>query len=245
MMRESSAIRRSPSESAAANGVVDGRGGRWSARYPLIDAWRGVAALMVVVNHVTGILVGGIAVMLFFVISGYCIAASVDSCGQKGLGFGAFMMRRVRRIYPPYLLSIAFWAATRMVKRMQTGENALSKFGWVDWLQNLTLTQWVTLALHPQPHPVTNRSLFVSVYWSLCYEEQFYLVMGLMLLLAGVVRASVLTMTLGLMGAGLIVNAIFPEITCGFFIEYWALFGVGVLVFHRLCRVERAGVRRA
>src|SRR5436305_8136800 len=89
----------------------------WAERFDMIDAWRGLAALAVVVHHVTGkIFIGGPAVILFFVISGYCITASAESCLRKGRGFSHFMWRRVRRIYPPYLLSIAFWAATRIIK---------------------------------------------------------------------------------------------------------------------------------
>jgi peptidoglycan/LPS O-acetylase OafA/YrhL len=183
--------------------------------------------------------------MLFFVISGYCIAASVDSCQRKGLGFGSFMMRRVRRIYPPYLLSIAFWAATRYIKKVQTGASELSHYTAIDWVQNATLTQWVSMLSHPLPSAAGNKPLFVAAYWSLCYEEQFYLVMGLMMLIAAATGLSVLKMAAVLMGAGLACNLLYPEIVSGLFVEYWALFSAGVLVFHRLCRVKSPGVRRA
>ncbi len=235
------------SDPAVSQVQVSGRNARglWPERYEFIDAWRGLAALAVVLHHVAQVNVGGPAVMLFFVISGYCIAASVDSCERKGLGFGRFMMRRVRRIYPPYLLSIVFWSATRYIKLKQTGVNDFAKFGPLEWVQNITLTQWLTLMANPVAYAATNKTLFVAVYWSLCYEEQFYLVMGLMMLLTVVLKMSVLTMTTGLLGVGLVVNAAFPEVSCGLFIEYWALFAIGVLVFHRLCRIRSEGGRRA
>ena len=99
-------------------------------RYETLDVWRGVACLMVVLHH-SGFyalqLVGGVGhvargvgsvdgrgvlpknmdlgVPLFFVISGYCIAASMDSHRRRGSSSWVFLGRRLRRIYPPY------WAA--------------------------------------------------------------------------------------------------------------------------------------
>jgi peptidoglycan/LPS O-acetylase OafA/YrhL len=218
--------------------------GLWSERYDLIDAWRGLAALAVVVHHVAFINIGGPAVMLFFVISGYCIAASVDSCQRRGLGFGKFMMRRVRRIYPPYLLSIAFWAATRYVKLKTGGGNDFAKFTALDWVQNLTLTQWLNLLTDPLSSAAMNKTLFVAAYWSLCYEEQFYLLMGLMMIAAAFAGLSVRAMAIGIMAIGLVWNVLVPERTYGLFIEYWAMFCFGLLVFHRLCRMDRPVHRR-
>jgi peptidoglycan/LPS O-acetylase OafA/YrhL len=66
--------------------------------------------LTVVLNHlgvVNGV-VGHMGVMVFFVISGYCIAAATESGCRNGLGFKGFMSRRVTRIYPPYLLAVVF-----------------------------------------------------------------------------------------------------------------------------------------
>lgn len=218
--------------------------GTWGDRFHLIDAWRGLAALAVVIHHVDGrLLIGGPAVMLFFVISGYCIAASTDSCQRRDLGFGTFMLRRVRRIYPPYLLSLAFWSATRVIKWYSTGQNDLAR-PFAQWIQNITLTQWLTILVHPAPAAPTNPTLFVAAYWSLCYEEQFYLLMGLFLLLSRGLRISIRSMVIALSVVGLAWNVAFPEMACGLFIEYWALFGFGVLVFYRLCRMTSRVHRR-
>src|ERR1700742_3376069 len=91
----------------------------WPARYELLDGVRGVAALTVVLHHIgvgQSVQIGHFAVMIFFVISGYCITASVESCRRSSGGFRQFMLKRVRRIYPPYILAIAFFALTRWVK---------------------------------------------------------------------------------------------------------------------------------
>ncbi len=218
--------------------------GLYADRYDLIDAWRGLAALGVCVHHVTGLTIGGPSVMLFFVISGYCIAASADACQRKGWGFKGFMWRRVRRIYPPYLLAIAFWIATRLVKwRLLHGANDLDR-PWTEWVQNITLTQWLSLLWHPISYAANNTTLFVASFWSLCYEEQFYLIMGLMVLLAGIVRMSVLWMSSLLLVIGLAWNVLFPSTSFGLFIEYWSLFGIGVVTFHRLCRIQSGSLRR-
>lgn len=221
----------------------------YSERFDMIDAFRGLAALAVVVHHVVGGInplfkLGHPAVMIFFVISGYCIASAADACERKGLTFAQFMWRRLRRIYPPYLLSLGFWAATRVLKWKLGGENDLAR-PWTDWLQNLTLTQWLTMLRTPVSYPASNHTPFVAVYWSLNYEEQFYLVFGLMMLITAAIGVRVRTMVAILIGASIAWIAIFPRISYGFFIEYWAMFGVGCLVFYRLCRLQATFWRRA
>src|SRR5580704_14100421 len=101
---------------------------QWEARYAMVDAWRGLAALGVVCYHLgfesgTDFDLGHACVMVFFVISGYCIAASTESCRRNQVGPGRYMWRRVRRIYPPYFFAICFFAATRLLKmRVGLGE---------------------------------------------------------------------------------------------------------------------------
>jgi peptidoglycan/LPS O-acetylase OafA/YrhL len=102
-------------------------------RYDSLDLWRGLACLLVVVFHTTyGDTVtyaskqsladhGGrtvewllaftgefwVGVPVFFVISGYCIAASADSSRRKPHAAGRFFVRRFRRIYPPLWVFLA------------------------------------------------------------------------------------------------------------------------------------------
>lgn len=216
--------------------------GLWPEQYDLIDAWRGLAALAVCIHHVAAVNIGGPAVIAFFVISGYCVSAAADACIRKGYGLGTFMKRRIRRIYPPYLLSLAFWAATRILKWLSGQGNDLDR-SMIDWLQNVTLTQWVSLVFNPMPSAAENKTLFVTAYWSLCYEEQFYLLIGLFMLLAGRFGGNVLSWTVAFLAIGLAWNTCFPTICYGVFIEYWAIFALGALVFYRLCRLRSAGSR--
>jgi peptidoglycan/LPS O-acetylase OafA/YrhL len=82
----------------------------------MLDAWRGLAALGVVLYHLglyhlgLGMTfdLGHASVMVFFVISGYCIAASAESCRRNNVGPGGYVWRRVRRIYPPYFFPFCF-----------------------------------------------------------------------------------------------------------------------------------------
>src|SRR5688500_7189677 len=103
-----------------------------STRLRSIDALRGIAALGVVVYHAVeqgkqalpnNLLeyplraiqfissFGYIGVFLFFVISGFCIhlqwARSRAAGHEPDIRFGPFWKRRLRRLYPPYLIALA------------------------------------------------------------------------------------------------------------------------------------------
>src|SRR5256885_2288291 len=119
-------------------------------RFDLIDAFRGLAALAVVIHHVIGghdprFQIGHPAVIVFFVISGYCIASAAD---------------------------LIMLGAAVAPTRVRSAVAAL---------------------------------IVASVAWI----------------------------------------AIFPTVCYGLFIEYWAMFGVGGLVFYRLCRLKTGVWRRA
>lgn len=215
----------------------------WPFRYELMDGLRGLAALAVVLFHL-GLMEGGhYAVMLFFVISGYCIAAATETCRRNGASFGSFMRRRLHRIYPPYFFAIVFFVLTRIGKAMIGAENELHR-PLLDWVQNLTMTQWLSLLVEPRAEAVQNPTLLVTAFWSLNYEEQFYLVMALALILAtrGVpIRTSVIAVAV----VGLAWNLVWPGgWVTGLFIEYWVDFALGVMLFHVLCVEASRTLRR-
>ena len=232
----------------------------YASHYGLVNAFRGCAALAVVFAHVkigssdnTGgthesshvlFPFGYQAVLVFFVISGYCIAASAQGCIQRGFAFHEFMWRRVKRIYPPYLLAIAFWACTRYIKYRVDGEWALDRSA-AEWLQNVTLTQWLSLIWDPINNPAANPRLFVAAFWSLCYEEQFYLVMAGLLALVARYPKAVLHGIIALAIISIAWGAAFPTRKFGFFIEYWAAFASGSLAYYRLCVLIDARSRHA
>ncbi|MEW5853934.1 MAG: acyltransferase [Myxococcota bacterium] len=220
---------------------------QYPRRYELIDAWRGVASLLVVINHqflgrsaLTDQM--WLGVQLFFVISGYCIAAAVDDGLQRGMSFPAFMARRVRRIWPPYVasgvvaLAVAFLVGTvrgGLARGLANLEGPV-----LEYVQNLTLTQWVSIpaslvgGAEPPAVAWANKTLWVQVYWSLNYEEQFYLLCGVSLLLAPLVGVG----RLFALGTGVVVifNLFTAGLITGTFVDYWLQFATGVLVFLRL-----------
>jgi peptidoglycan/LPS O-acetylase OafA/YrhL len=217
----------------------------WPERFEMLDAWRGVAAIAVVLHHLGPghtFNLGHHAVLIFFVISGYCIAAAANSCMRKELGFSSYMWRRIRRIYPPYFLALLFFLGTRIVKYVHGGGWQFPAT-WASWIQNFTLTQWLTLLLNPKSWAAQNPTLTVAAFWSLNYEEQFYVVVGLLMLAIGYFRFSLLAIVPILFGFAFAWNVCFPTICYGFFIEYWILFGLGCLVFFRLCRIQNRRLR--
>jgi peptidoglycan/LPS O-acetylase OafA/YrhL len=223
-------------------------------RYASLDAWRGIASLSVLVWHrywlrttvTNGFWLG---VQLFFVISGYCIAAAVHNSLEQGLPFRQFMRRRMRRIAVPYLASLALALIVKLGTSADlfNGSHSLSPFSF--WLRNLTLTQWSYLTARwietgdGLATPWFNPTLLLGVHWSLNYEEQFYILCGLLLILQRHVRSAM--MVVAFTGGVAFLNFLWPGRITGLFVDYWLQFFCGVLVFARLCRVRSKTSARA
>ena len=162
---------------------------------------------------------GWAGVFLFFPVSGYCISAAMHRA--ENASPVRFLKRRWKRIYPPYLasilLAVGLGLAALPFNRGSVGDLTLNAPAW---LSILTLTQVFT--------PYYGR--INPVYWSLCYEEQFYLVMALALLIRrdrG--RAALLTLVTAAAVATNIVQAR-VSIT-GPFLDYWMSFAFGIAVY--------------
>jgi peptidoglycan/LPS O-acetylase OafA/YrhL len=225
--------------------------------------WRGVACLTIVVYHtalvmvrheqrsgqsgrIIGLLVEllgvlWIAVPWFFVISGYCITATVDSSRRRPRAPLDYFKRRVRRIFPPYwtilvLTLLVAWAASRggwarlLADQDDVYSNPMASVP-AQLVGNLTLTEtW-------RHHIVGRREpMFVGQAWSLCYEEQFYLVSGLILLLmprryfTGIVLVTLLACGLAVLRA----LRILPSVEGFFFDGNWLMFASGVLLYYAI-----------
>jgi peptidoglycan/LPS O-acetylase OafA/YrhL len=180
-------------------------------RYDSLDLWRGAACLLVVAYHAATythtdafeerLRAGGgtaaewllaavgrfwFGVPVFFVISGYCIAASADAVRAGRGGVGRYFVRRARRIYPP------LWAATALgvVLALVLARTAWPGHTAADWVPlsdptALSPVQWLgNLTLVEEWRPALGgpaKDYFLGQIWTLCYEEQFYLVVGLLL----------------------------------------------------------------
>lgn len=179
-----------------------------------------------------------IGVPIFFVISGYCISASADGLRRRPVALGTYFRRRFRRIFP------AWWAATAMtlvavvlievvVPGLFTeGPRTLphpAKLTAAQWFGNVTLTEtW-------RPHlfgPDVRFLLFPG--WTLAYEEQFYAVVGLLLVLSRrhfFLNALLLSVAVGLIFAADVTGRL-PFPVNGFFFDgRWLFFAAGILVY--------------
>jgi len=135
-------------------------------------------------------------VTLFFVISGYCISATAEATHRKELGLFSYFRRRVRRIFPPYWIVLAGLACI-VGFAFAVGHAGLFTDEWPgagmsdipapqslhhwQWVGNITLTElW-------RPHVIGRGAShwLLGPAWTLCYEEQFYFVVGMLLLIAG------------------------------------------------------------
>lgn len=110
---------------------------------------------------------GWTGVDLFFVLSGYLIASQlfVQIVKTKTIDLGAFFTKRFFRILPPYLVVVTIYFLFPYVHERE----ALAPL----W-KYLTFTQNIGLDLRTQGT--------FSHAWSLCIEEQFYLLLPLTLL---------------------------------------------------------------
>src|ERR1044071_2174767 len=162
-------------------------------RPPGIHALRGAGALCVVVFHalVQGPHVvpnnflqypirlvqsassfGYIGVFLFFVISGFCIhlqwARSKAAGTEPEIHFIPFWKRRIRRLYPPYLIALLLFM---LLAAATTGLN-LTQFFFYDLGMHLLMLH----NLDPNTCYTIN-----GVFWTLAIEEQLYLAYFLLL----------------------------------------------------------------
>lgn len=241
------------------------------ARYESLDAWRGLACLMVVVHHAgyalsraeaSGSWPGWLAwyltrrmslgVTLFFVISGYCIAASLESTRQRGDSAWTFLGRRVWRIYPPYWLALlGFMAVVAVLDSAGFARYFCGPLGvqldvpgaldWRQWLGNLTLTEtWRPHVWGPE------RNVFTGVAWSLCFEEQFYflgflalcLAPGRLVRLLAVATLAIVAIRIAAWQTGRL------QLLSGTFPLLWHEFAVGLAVYYRLNVARRRIDRR-
>lgn len=249
-------------------------------RYETLDVWRGVACLSVIIFHSTfgyvvtpeskvAVLTNGgtvlerlatataylwVGVPLFFVISGYCIAASAVAARRRPNPVGRFFARRFRRIYPPLwafltLTAVGVWLLPEhaMPGPHHGTDRPLPypyELGWVNWLGSITLTEEWRHQLGGPP-----RGYLAGQLWTLCYEEQFYLIAGLLLVarrwfFAGVAVVSVVVLlnltplpTVG----GFDPNRLRCPLGGFFFDGYWLAFAAGVAVYYRVNNATGSG----
>jgi len=191
-----------------------------------------------------------LGVPFFFVISGYAISATADSSRRREGGARGYFWRRFRRIYPPYWAMLGLQAALMLgidvllAPGLLTGSPAPIDRPWTltsgQWLGNLTLTESWRFHLIADDQ---GRQWALGQAWTLAYEEQFYVVMGALLL--AVPRrlfAAAGIVTIGVLVTPFVAGLLHVRVNGFFFDGYWLLFAAGILVYRQVNYGERRGL---
>jgi len=166
-----------------------------ASHLPAIDGLRGLAAMMVVFYHcwnmhrsvpfpqfsLFGVTVplyrvftpGYTGVYLFFVLSGFCLAYPFFSNPERKDNWPAYAMNRVRRIWPPYVISFlilyAIGALLQYAQIYPAEEFLYEKFKWIKFVKALFLIR---------------KSHICNSYWTLVLEWRWYLCFPALLIMA-------------------------------------------------------------
>ena len=160
-------------------------------RIPELDGLRGLAILLVVLNHYMDLPEHGwvsihfhdifslcwTGVDLFFVLSGFLIGGILLDYRDTENYFGTFYLRRICRIFPLYFLWLALFF---IVSRLLLNYHAQGWYGWLFSQDFSKVPKW-SFALFLQNIFYAKirlaGPLWTAVTWSLAVEEQFYLLL--------------------------------------------------------------------
>lgn len=217
------------------------------SRLAFADGLRGIAALWVVLFHLSeghhvdalkahlpSLLVtvffdlGHLGVAIFFVLSGFVMALTVDRAIVDPAYAGRFLVRRLLRLTPPYYFAVAFCLLVLALKSRALGQ-ALPEVGWSTLLAHALYAQDMV--------GVANINV---VFWTLCIEVQFYFAFALLLMLSDAMagtRPLHRDMRVALLGVGAIAALAWPlgimagNPWRGGFLPFWYAYVGGVFAF--------------
>lgn len=176
----------------------------------ILDSLRGASALVVVASHSVALLLTGsilvlplhlgyaahAAVIMFFLISGFCIHYSqsvtahyAPQAASSGINLGRYARRRLRRIYPPFLLAIVLtigfdWLGARLNPGFYA---AATRYDFINYSVSVGHYSLRTLG----GNLLMQGGLFTRTFgtngplWSLSYEFWFYVLYPLLWFTAG------------------------------------------------------------
>jgi len=169
-------------------GAIEQQGMLRSRRIPELDGLRGLAILLVILDHYIAsasnarlglwphralslFTVGWSGVDLFFVLSGFLIGGILLDARDSPTYFRTFYLRRVCRILPVYYAWILFYALT-------VGLVLWKSPGWLG-ISASSFKPALIQVLFLQNMPIRTQAYawaWFGVTWSLAVEEQFYLI---------------------------------------------------------------------
>lgn len=217
-----------------------------SARLECLDALRGIAALVVFIQHafsmfpvparnsLAGVLFrlqhrllsGAAAVDLFFVLSGFVLALPYVGARPKEMSYADFMIRRITRLYPAYWIAVAVALLMRLTFSARLHATALTHWSAMHWTAPLTVRELLHTVAMVLP---INGLALNTVFWSLIVEMQVSLLLPFFILAFGAtarIRYSVL-----ILGASVLISTTMADQSG---LQFLPLFILGVtLARHR------------
>jgi peptidoglycan/LPS O-acetylase OafA/YrhL len=172
----------------------------------------------------------GSGVMLFFVISGFCIHAPYAGPRGKILDLPEYAVRRLFRIYPPFLLAIAFAFVVQIIGYREHFLESLDTYDYamaVPMLQNSFATQ-----------PECNPAL-----WTIPIEVAFYIFFPLVYF--GLKRSVFLTLSAGLIVSWLATFSSLLAPMQASFLPYWFVWIAGAALAEKFRSGTLEAPRRA
>ncbi|WP_430934766.1 acyltransferase family protein [Saccharicrinis sp. 156] len=194
---------------------------------PAINALRGIAALMVTMFHLTKgffqedslirntFRYGWTGVEVFFVISGFVITWSMINANYKTRYFGTFLIKRIIRIEPPYLISIILVISLNFLSTLSPSFEGQT-FN-ID-INNILLHLGYFVRLFDE-------NWFNPVYWSLEIEFHFYLLMAVFLPIFMIKKPFLQLFSLSILLLGIFVSTEFTPL-----FKYIDIFLIGIVI---------------
>lgn len=170
------------------NPVISGK-----IHYPALDALRGLAILLVLLHHYfSSFQIGWIGVDLFFVLSGFLITEILLKESFSKAHILRFYARRALRILPVYYGILVLFFLTSPFLFSDHRPHSTYQYYQTNQIWFWTFLQnWLYIKKGPPPEP------YLSHFWSLAVEWQFYLAWPLVLHLAkkhNVLRAVIVSL---------------------------------------------------
>ncbi len=147
----------------------------------VLNPLRAIAALGVCLVHFGGLglfgksiitnffSAGQLGVYVFFVISGFIIPYSLYNSDYKTKNFFRYILRRSARIDPPYFAAIVITLLLSYLVTIRPGYiGEQFHFNILQLLAHITYTV-----------PLTKYDWYNHVFWTLCIEFQYYIIIGL------------------------------------------------------------------